>query len=204
MDKIEAKYLQKSQTYEAYMQLMTDLTSQSKTTGDDQSEIFIEFTKLNLSRINRLNKTAQLNLELTGMVEKWTMPMTILVITEAWCGDAAQQLPWFRKIANLNKLIEIKTILRDENPELMNRYLTNSISKSIPVVLFLNEDKEVMYKWGPRTASLNTLIQSWSSENLPKNEKNIRIHTWYAKNKGVDLQLELTLIFKEMSKKREI
>jgi hypothetical protein len=196
MTQIEEHFIQKSLSYAAYFELNKKLVAQHKTTGSEQTEELINFTKLNLQRMQRLSKTAFLTAELSEIIEKWTSPLTILVITEAWCGDAAQQLPWFQKLSELNPLIQVRTILRDENPDLMNRYLTNGVSKSIPVVLLLNENKQQLFRWGPRSSELQNLMQIWNAENLVKAEKLIKIHTWYAQNKGIDLQKELVSIFK--------
>jgi hypothetical protein len=200
MVKIENHFLEKSLSYDDYIALTKELVANNKTTGDEQTEELLEYTKLNLQRINRLDKTAVLSNPLSTIIQNWKSPLTILVITEAWCGDVAQQLPWFQKISILNPLIKIKTILRDDNPELMNRYLTNGKSKSIPVVLFLNEHNEELYKWGPRTKVLGDLLNGWTAANIEKSEKYKNIHTWYAQNKGVDLQDELVEIFTLLSK----
>ena len=34
-----------------------------------------------------------------------------MVITENWCGDSAQNLPYIARIASLNKKIELRIIL---------------------------------------------------------------------------------------------
>jgi Thioredoxin len=200
MAKIENHFLEKSLSYDDYIALTKELVANDKTTGDEQTEELLEYTKLNLQRMNRLDKTAVLSNPLSSIIQNWKLPLTILIITEAWCGDVAQQLPWFQKISILNPLIKIKTILRDDNPELMNRYLTNGKSKSIPVVLFLNEHNEELYKWGPRTKVLADLLNGWTAANIEKSEKYKNIHTWYAQNKGVDLQDELVEIFTLLSK----
>jgi hypothetical protein len=200
MVKIEDHFLEKSLSYNDYITLTKELVASDKTTGDEQTEELLEYTKLNLQRINRLDKTAVLSNSLSSIIQNWKLPLTILIITEAWCGDVAQQLPWFQKISILNPLIKIKTILRDDNPELMNRYLTNGKSKSIPVVLFLNDNNEELYKWGPRTKVLGDLLTQWTEANIEKSEKYKNIHTWYAQNKGVDLQNELVEVFTLLSK----
>ncbi len=195
MNKIEDHFIEKSLSYSEYVALTESLVAMKITTGEEQSVDLIEYTKLNLHRIKRLEKTIILNQDLSVLIEKWTLPMTILVITEAWCGDVAQQLPWFQKLSILNPLIQVRTILRDENPDLMNRYLSNGVSKSIPVVLFLNSANEQLFKWGPRTQELQNLLTVWGKENTSKPEKYTKIHTWYAQNKGIDLQKELIEVF---------
>ena len=62
---------------------------------------------------------------------------TLLVLAEGWCGDAAQILPVINKIAEYSSLIDLKVVCRDENPELMDQFLTNG-SKSIPKVIIID------------------------------------------------------------------
>ncbi|PID14263.1 thioredoxin family protein [Sporosarcina sp. P34] len=80
----------------------------------------------------------------------------ILVITEDWCGDAMLNNPVLRKIAEAANL-DARAVLRDENPELIDRYLTNG-GRSIPMYLLLNAAGEVVDKWGPRAPVLQKFV----------------------------------------------
>lgn len=80
----------------------------------------------------------------------------ILVITEDWCGDAMMNNAIVRKIAEAANL-DIRTVYRDENLELMDQYLTNG-GRSIPVYLLLNKDGEVISKWGPRAEMVQKFV----------------------------------------------
>ncbi len=91
----------------------------------------------------------------------------ILAITEDWCGDAMMNNAILRKIAEAAD-IEIRTVLRDENLELMDQYLTNG-GRSIPVYLLLSEDGEVLAKWGPRADSVQSFVMEGRAE-LPVKE----------------------------------
>jgi len=82
----------------------------------------------------------------------------ILVITEDWCGDAMMNNAILRKIAEAAD-IEVRTVLRDENLELMDQYLTNG-GRSIPMYLLLGKSGEVLSTWGPRAE----LVQSYVME----------------------------------------
>ena len=61
-----------------------------------------------------------------------------------------------RKIAEAANL-DIHTVYRDENLELMDQYLTNG-GRSIPVYLLLNKDGEVISKWGPRAEMVQKFV----------------------------------------------
>ena len=91
----------------------------------------------------------------------------ILTITEDWCGDAMLNNPIIRKVAEAAG-IEIRTVLRDADTDLIDRHLTNG-GRAIPVYLLLNKDGEVVAKWGPRAPELQELVVKMRS-NLPDKE----------------------------------
>jgi hypothetical protein len=106
----------------------------------------------------------------------------LLVIAEDWCGDASNTVPILAKLADAVPELELRVILRDQNPEVMNRYLTNG-SRSIPIVIALDRDFQEMGHWGPRPA----VLQAWVMANLgtmPKAELYPQARKWYAKDRG--------------------
>lgn len=80
----------------------------------------------------------------------------ILTITEDWCGDAMLNNPVMRKVAEQSGL-DIRCVYRDVDTDLIDRYLTNG-GRAIPIYLFLNEEGEVIGKWGPRAPELQQLV----------------------------------------------
>ncbi|MFY3790129.1 thioredoxin family protein [Ureibacillus sp. MALMAid1270] len=80
----------------------------------------------------------------------------ILAITEDWCGDAMLNNPVIRKIAEEAGL-DIRCAFRDADTELIDRHLTNG-GRAIPIYLFLNDQGEVIAKWGPRAPELQQLV----------------------------------------------
>jgi hypothetical protein len=106
----------------------------------------------------------------------------LLVIAEDWCGDASNTVPVVAKLADSVPGLELKIILRDANPEVMDRYLTNG-ARSIPVVIALDENFQELGHWGPRPSEL----QSWVMANratMPKAELYPKVRTWYARDRG--------------------
>ena len=106
----------------------------------------------------------------------------LLVIAEDWCGDASNTVPVVAKLADSVPGLELRIILRDANPEVMDRYLTNG-ARSIPVVIALDENFQELGHWGPRPSEL----QSWVMANratLPKAELYPKVRTWYARDRG--------------------
>jgi hypothetical protein len=106
----------------------------------------------------------------------------LLVIAEDWCGDASNTVPVVAKLADSVPGLELRVILRDANPEVMDRYLTNG-SRSIPVVIALDENYQELGHWGPRP----TELQAWVMANratMPKTELYPKVRKWYAKDRG--------------------
>jgi Thioredoxin len=100
-----------------------------------------------------------------------------IVITEDWCGDAMLNLPVLMRMAD-EALIDIRFILRDQNPELMDRYLTGK-SKSIPIIIFIDEKGKEILKWGPRAPKLQQLVEERKkklpSKDDPRYEKAFKL-----------------------------
>ena len=106
----------------------------------------------------------------------------LLVIAEDWCGDAVNTVPILAKLAAETPWLELRIILRDANPLVMDRYLTNG-SRSIPVVVALDEEFREVGHWGPRPR----VLQEWVMANrgsLPKTELYPKVRTWYARDRG--------------------
>jgi hypothetical protein len=106
----------------------------------------------------------------------------LLVIAEDWCGDASNTVPIVAKLVDLAPGLELRVIPRDENPELMDRYLTNG-TRSIPIVIALDDRFQEMGHWGPRPAPL----QAWVMANrgtTPKPELYPQVRQWYARDRG--------------------
>lgn len=182
------KGLQKAISYSSYRNLISDLIASGKSSGPIQSEALLNYSMLNDRRMTRLDKTIQLSQETLLIVKKIDKPITWLVLSEGWCGDAAQTLPVINKIANESDLITLKIIFRDEHEELMNFFLTNG-GKSIPKLLVLNSENEVLNTWGPRPDKATKMVKDYKNKNgqLDATFKQ-ELQVWYNKDKGVNIQ----------------
>ena len=106
----------------------------------------------------------------------------LLVIAEDWCGDASNTVPIVAKLADMAPGLELRVIQRDENPNLMNQFLTNG-SRSIPIIIALDEQFQEIGHWGPRP----TQLQAWVMANrgtTPKAELYPEVRKWYARDRG--------------------
>lgn len=178
-------------SYADYRNLIKNLISAEKSTGTEQSEDRLNFSILNDKRMDRLDKTLTISAETQNSLDNLNKGFTFLVIAEGWCGDAAQILPIINKVSEASPKIDFKIVLRDENEDLMNQYLTNG-SKSIPKVLILDHENNVLDSWGPRPSVASKMVVDYKAQNGSLDEefkKNLQI--WYNKDKGNNTQNEL-------------
>ena len=104
------------------------------------------------------------------------------MIAEDWCGDASSTVPVLARLADAVPGLELRIILRDQYPEVMDQYLTNG-SRSIPIVIALDEEFREVGHWGPRPREL----QAWVMANrptMPKAELYPKVRQWYARDQG--------------------
>lgn len=196
---ISKSILDNALTYQSYKSLVEKLFAEGKSTGPIQNDELLHYTELNIQRMKRVEKTNVLTEELKLSLSKIKTPQTWLIITEGWCSDGAQQIPVFDKIAQVCPLISLKLILRDENLNIMDNYLTNG-NRSIPKVLFINNiTHEVMQTWGPQPMEAVALMKQLKENNTEKSKMKEQLHLWYAKNKGIALQAELVEIIKKIN-----
>ena len=190
-----ATTLEKGISYSTYLNLTEELLSQGKTTGPNHSADYVHYTNLNLHRMKRLDKTVEINAELSTLITQITTPQTWLVISEAWCGDAAQNVPLLQKMADLSENIDLKIILRDENLEVMDLYLTNG-GRSIPKLIALeNETLNELFTWGPRPATIQTVMNELKAANVTEISEIVeKIQIAYNHDKAQSIQNEMVEI----------
>jgi len=164
------------------------LEGKIKTTPYDDAH-FMEYTKLNISRMNRWLKQGVLNEELVIKLKEISAPQNWVLITEPWCGDAAHIVPFFYLLSNVNPLISLEIQLRDTNSEIEN-YLTNG-SKSVPKFIVRNKQNEDLYTWGPRPVAAQNHFMHLKAQGLPLDQQKMGLQQWYNIDKGESLQQEL-------------
>ena len=187
--------LAKAISYTEYRQLVENLVAEGKSTGEQQTDALTNYSMLNDKRMKRLDKTTKLTEEAIHKITSYDGDVMWLVLTESWCGDAAQTMPVINKVAELNDNITMKVVLRDENEALMNEFLTNG-GKSIPKLIAIdNTSGNVIGDWGPRPSKATKMVNDYKAEHgklTPEFKKDLQI--WYNKDKGqntVDDLLEL-------------
>lgn len=191
------RYLENSLTYAQYTKLIDDLLIEGKTTGPNQSETMFHYGKMNRLRMHRLEKTVVLGDDVKSAARELRRKMIWLVITEGWCGDAAQNIPIIEKIAAESGNIETRYILRDENLGLIDQFLTEG-ARSIPkLIAFDSETLEVLGTWGARPAAAQELYLEMKSQDLAKPLMMENLQRWYNNDKSRSIQSEFAELIRQ-------
>ncbi|MBU0475522.1 MAG: thioredoxin family protein [Bacteroidetes bacterium] len=148
-----------------------------------------EYTKLNQRRTNRILKTYKPSDEVKNAISKITEKQTWLIITEDWCGDSAQNIPFLFKMTESSQNIEFKMIYRDDNLDIIDRFLTNG-GRAIPKIIGFDQEGNQLFQWGPRPEVAKQLVKEWKESGLSKDEFNEKLHLWYGKDRGKTLEIE--------------
>ncbi len=186
--------LEKSMSYKEYRVLIDSLTEIGKTTGENHSEAMLNYTQMNLTRMNKWDKHYSVSEEAKASVKKGGKEIWLL-ITEAWCGDAAHSVPVLEKLSNENPDIDLRIVLRDENLDLMDLYLTNG-GRSIPKLIRLeSETKTEISNWGPRPKEAQQLVLDAKTNGVDHDEYTKNLQIWYARDRGKSLEKEMLETF---------
>ncbi|MCT4664738.1 MAG: thioredoxin family protein [Flavobacteriales bacterium] len=173
------KHFGKGMSYEQFYKEQESLAKEGKTSGELQLDNLINYTKINAQRMRKWDKRYQPSENITTAVQSINESEKWLLLTESWCGDAAQVLAQIAKIANKNENIDLEILYRDENLELMDQFLTNG-GRSIPKLIRVNsETGELINHWGPRTAQASEIVKRNKEMGQPYDKE---LHLWYAKH----------------------
>ncbi len=179
-------------TYEEYKNKWDSyLQSVNPEELSEEDRKMFEYSKLNLQRSERIEKHFTVSEELKNLVGRISNKQIWMVITENWCGDSAQCLPILYRISALNPLINFRIILRDENLDIMDLYLTNGSSRSIPILVVFDENGNELFKWGPRPKPAQDYIMELKSNGIKPPELYEKLHLWYGRDRGKSLDAEI-------------
>lgn len=191
------KASEKATSYKEYRELVSEHVQNGTSTGPNQTEALAQYTLLNDSRMRRLDKTTKIPDNILGRINDFKGNQTWLVLTESWCGDAAQSMPIINKLAEITDKIDFRILQRDEHPELMNAFLTNG-SQSIPKLIVIDSvTNKLIGEWGPRPSIATEMVNSYKTEHgslSPEFKQDLQV--WYNKDKGVNIAEDLTKLLK--------
>ena len=181
-------------TFQEYKDYFQEILHQPTPSAPYDNPDYLNYTKLNWSRMNRWLKTGHLNEEIKSKVESIKNKQNWIVITEPWCGDAAHIVPFFEMIGQLNNNISIRYELRDSEPHRIEQYLTNGKSKSIPKLIIRNQSEDDLAVWGPRPAACQKVYDELLAKNEDYDTIKTELQLWYNKDEGKEILLELSAL----------
>ncbi len=172
----------------------------------DASDKMLEYVRLNIQRMNRLDKTISLNADIKAAIANLPYAVRFLLISEVWCGDAAQNVPLIAKMAAESEgKIQLHIVWRDLRPELIDAYLTRG-GRAIPKLIILHADTlEPLANWGARPAASQVLVDEYKANPNGRtfDQFATELHAWYAQDKCVHLQAELAEILQQLPPKNQ-
>lgn len=188
------KYIEKSLTFDEYYDQVNTFVSEGKTSGENQTEDLIEFTRVNQRRMKKWKKIYKSSSDWLKAVQDLNRKEEWILLTESWCGDAAQNISQINNMVEATDKLELKILYRDDNLELMDQFLTNG-GRAIPKLIRLDaETKEVIGSWGPRVKNAQNIVIEGKKNGSNYAEE---LHSWYAKNKSIDLENEFIDLIKK-------
>ena len=158
---------------------------------------FLEYVRLNISRHDRWMKTGTVLPELEQQMYRIEEPLTWILITEPWCGDAAHVSPFIKKIAKFSDKVDLKIQLRDSDSDI-EKYLTNG-KRSIPILVVRDSKGKDLFHWGPRPKPATEIHENNLTSDKTPQQKKIELQLWYNNDKGVTFQKELMDHFRSIN-----
>jgi len=180
-------------TYDDYFRLMVEQAKQDTAGLSPEDADRVAYTKLNLQRSDRIGRTYQVRPTLKEALHHLETPQLWMVLTEPWCGDSAQCLPYLAGMAQINPDVELRILLRDQNLDIMDQYLTGP-SRSIPKLVAFRSTGEEIFQWGPRPAEAQKVFEHAKAEGLEKPKLLERLHLWYGRDRGKAIEDEFETI----------
>jgi hypothetical protein len=184
--------LETAMPYNTYRELVAKHVESETSTGPNQTDALINYTKLNDARMRRLDKTTKISEAYQTLFSNYKKKVTWFVLTESWCGDAAQSLPILNKIAAIAPYLNLKVVLRDEHIDLMQHFLTNG-AMAIPKLIAIDDaSRVVLGTWGPRPSFATQMVANYKATHgtlSPRFKEELQI--WYTKDKGLSILADI-------------
>ncbi len=182
-----------------YMEKFNEILTSKFNDPPYDSEEYLEYVKLNWSRLKRWNKTGELLKETIDSFQGIQDTQNWILITEPWCSDAANVAPMLNKIASLSEKIHLDIKLRDSS-NLIEQYLTNG-TRSIPILIVRDEEANDLYVWGPQPKACQILVKDVKKSGGSSPEIKKAVQLWYNKDRGVSMQNELITLNENIKNK---
>jgi hypothetical protein len=129
---IDRARFDKGLTYDAYKEQMTRNRDRL-----EENEQRVDLSKEDLAAFRALPR-----------------PVKVVVLAEDWCGDVIANLPVLGRLSKESGKLDVRIFLRDQNDDIMQRYLNKGQFKSIPVFVFFDDAFRELGHWIERPASV--------------------------------------------------
>jgi len=103
----------------------------------DKAEMNVPTIKANYEDTQISEEDHKYFASLSSKLEKGAIK--VLALSEPWCGDCVENLPIVAKLASLYPCFDLLVFSRDDNLDIMDRYLTDG-KRVIPVFVFFDEE----------------------------------------------------------------
>ena len=185
-----------AQTYQEYeegLRVYDETPLPADASADDKAHK--AYATINLQRASRIARSYTPGEEITATVHALSGGQLWGVLSEVWCGDSAQIIPYLARIAALRADITFRVMVRDENPDIMDRYLTSG-KRCIPKFIVWNAGGEELCTWGPRPAGAQAVIDEALAGGVPKEQRLERLHLWYGRDRGKSIEGEIATLLR--------
>lgn len=88
----------------------------------------------------------------------------VLALVEDWCGDVLNNVPVLMRLAEESGTLDVRFFLRDQNPDLMDRYLNEGVHRSIPVFALFDDAFNPLGHWIERPARISAQTEAMLAE----------------------------------------
>lgn len=99
------------------------------------------------------HKRFKLTSDQVALLGSFTRRMPVICLAGAWCGDCVNQCPVFDHFAAASPRIDLRFLDRDAIPAVRDALVING-GQRVPVVVFLSEDWNEVFRYGDRTLSI--------------------------------------------------
>ncbi|MCE9601316.1 MAG: thioredoxin family protein [Gemmatimonadetes bacterium] len=130
--------------------------------------------------------------EYLARIERTGRRWHLLAVSEDWCGDSVNILPWVDALDAGSPLVELRIIERDQHLDLMDQHLTNGRSRSIPIVILLDDRFVERAWWGPRALEMQQWFETPEAQALSKDARYKELRIRYSRDRGRAILDEIT------------
>ena len=158
-------------------------------TGFQWSDCMEDIEK-NTERFNENYDELALDQDDADFFSNYATPLKVLILGEDWCGDVVQSLPPIIRMLERSSAIEYRIFKRDENPDIMDQYLTDGATKSIPYLVFMDTSLNELGTWGPRPTGCQAIMRD-NKGKIPMDQIYPQLRAWYKENGNSPLVREI-------------